>query len=352
MREVNLNGIDLNLVPPLEALLRERNVTRAAAAVGMSQPAMSRALARLRAALGDPLLLRGKRGLVLTPRAQALVPVVTGAMGQLKGVFQPQSFDPAEANRLIRIASSDTQSILLGPPLVARLIRQAPSVTLQMVPYIPDLALRLEDGSIDFAFALASTPLPVGARSTPIADDRLAVVMRRGHPAAKRRWTMADYGRFGHATIAILGDQQSDMDAVLAKAGISRKVAFTSPHFTAALATVAATDLVTTISETFARRFADPLGLVIKPAPFAAANLPMILVWSHVRAHDPLLLWFRGLVAEVAQETFFRSRRTGAPRAPCSTALCSVERLVPVATPRCTRTASRIGPSPSQRRKS
>jgi DNA-binding transcriptional LysR family regulator len=129
-------------------------------------------LARLRAALGDPLLLRGKRGLVLTPRAQALMPVVTGAMGQLKGVFQPPSFDPAEANCLIRIASSDSQSILLGPPLVAHLIRQAPSVTLQMVPYIPDLALHLEDGSIDFAFPLASTPLPAGARSTPVADDR------------------------------------------------------------------------------------------------------------------------------------------------------------------------------------
>jgi DNA-binding transcriptional LysR family regulator len=105
-----------------------------------------------------------------------------------------------------------------------------------MVPYTPDLALRLEDGSIDFAFALASTPLPAGAQSMPIAVDRLAVVMRRGHPAAKRRWTMRDYGSFGHATIAILGDQQSEMDAVLAKAGTSRKIVFTSPHFMAALA--------------------------------------------------------------------------------------------------------------------
>ena len=303
MREVNLNGVDLNLLPPLEALLRLRHVTRAASEVGLSQPAMSRALARLRAVLGDPLLVRGQSGLVLSPRAQALLPAVVGALSQLKGVFQEPSFDPSTAERIIRIAATDTHTILFGPAIIARLSREAPSIALQMVPYSPDISTRMEDGSVDFAFALASSQLPSGARSMPIATDRLAVVMRRGHPAAKRRWTLADYGRFKHATVAILGDRQSEMDTILAEAGITRTIAFTSPHFTAALATVAATDMVTTISESFARRLAPLFHLIIKPAPFPAAALPLTLVWSHVHEHDPLLAWFRGIVKGVAHKT-------------------------------------------------
>ena len=314
MREVNLNGVDLNLLPPLEALLRLRHVTRAASEVGLSQPAMSRALARLRAVLGDPLLVRGQSGLVLSPRAQSLLPAIATAVTQLKGLFQEPSFDPSTAERIIRIAATDTQTILLGPAIIARLVREAPSMTLQMVPYASDLATRMEDGSVDFAFALASTPLPVGARSMPIAADRLAVVMRRGHPAAQRRWTLTDYGRYSHATVGIFGDRQSEMDTILAAAGITRRISFTSPHFTAALATVAATDMVTTISESFARRLAPLFRLVIKAAPFPAAALPITLVWSHVREHDPLLAWFRGIVKDAARETLGAFAERGAPR--------------------------------------
>jgi DNA-binding transcriptional LysR family regulator len=303
MHGVNLNGIDLNLLPPLEALLRLRHVTRAASEVGLSQPAMSRALARLRAVLGDPLLVRGQSGFVLSPRAQMLLPAVVAALAQLKGVFQEPSFDPTAEKRIIRIAATDTQTILLVPAIVARLAREAPSVTLQMVPYASDLFARMEDGSVDFAFALASTPLPSGARSMPLAADRLVVVMRRGHPAAKRRWTLADYGRYGHATVAIFGDRQSEMDTILADAGITRRIAFTSPHFTAALATVAATDMVTTISESFARRLAPLFRLAIRPAPFPASALPITLVWSQVREHDPLLAWLRRIIKDAASKT-------------------------------------------------
>jgi DNA-binding transcriptional LysR family regulator len=310
MREVNLNGIDLNLVPPLEALLRRRNVTHGASDVGLSQPAMSRALSRLRAVLNDPLLVRGRGGFVLTPRALALVPVVAAAMAQFKDVFQVSSFDPATAERVIRIAAADTQTILLGPRLMARLAVEAPSISVELVAYRGDLAARMEDGTIDFAFALASTPLPTGTRSLPLATDRLALVMRRGHPAARRKWTLADYGKYNHATVALLGDRQSDMDTLLADGGVTRKIAFTSPHFMAALATVATTDIVTTISETFARQFAKSFDVVIKQPPFAPVALPMILVWSHIRDHDAVLTWFRGLVKDVAHEVFgVRARR-------------------------------------------
>jgi DNA-binding transcriptional LysR family regulator len=304
MREVNLAGLDLNLLPPLEALLRRRNVTRAAADVGLSQPAMSRALSRLRALVGDQLLVRGRGGLVLTPRAQQLAPQVSRTLGELKGLFQPPSFDPAEAHRTIRIAAADTQTVLLVPGIARRLSREAPGIELRMEPYGPDLIARMEQGTLDLAFALATTPLPAGTMSEPIADDRLALVMRRGHPAAGRAWTIADYGRFDHVSVALLGDGRSEIDTLLAAAGVTRRIALVTPHFTAALATVAATDMITTISETFARRFARTFALALREPPFAEAALRTTLVWSQVRAADPVLVWFRQLVRDVAAKVY------------------------------------------------
>ena len=301
MHETNLAGVDLNLLPCLEALLRRRNVTQAAADVGLSQPAMSRALSRLRALLQDPLLVRGRNGFVLTPKASRLAGPLGGALGDLRSLFTDRAFDPAAAQRTVRIAASDTQTILLTPVVTRRLALEAPGIDLRMEPYGPDLADRMEAGTLDLAFALATTPLPPGAMSEPIAADRLALVMRQDHPAAMRPWSIEDYGRFHHVGVSLLGDGRSELDAILAAAGVTRRIALTTPHFMAALAAVAATDLVTTISRTFARRFAEGFGLVLKDPPFAQIDLTTTIVWSRVRAGDPLLGWMRGVLRQAAQ---------------------------------------------------
>ncbi len=300
MRELNIHGIDLNLLPALAALLRQRNVTRAASEAGLSQPAMSRALGRLRALLDDPLLVRGSRGFVLTPRATALQPQLEAMLGGLGAMLRPPVFDPALARRTIRLAGADSHSVGLLPPLMARLARDAPGIDLRMEPYGVDLQARMESGAIDLAFAVASSPLPPGAMSAPVTEDRLALVMRQDHPAAGRDWSIADYGRWGHVGVALLGDGQSDLDAELAAAGVQRRMALVTPHFTAALAAVAETDLVTTISERFARRFADAFGLVLKRPPLIGIDMQVTIVWSHVRNSDPVLAWFRALLTEVA----------------------------------------------------
>ncbi len=216
MREENIAGLDLNLLPALEALLRRRSVTQAAADVGLSQPAMSRALARLRDLHGDPLLVRTAHGYGLTPRAVAIQAQLAPAMRLLRDVFHPPSFDPATARRTIRLAAADVQTVLLVPPLMARLAREAPGLDLRIEPYGPDLMVRLESGALDFSFALATTPLPPGIGADPIGRDRLVLVMRRDHPAANQSWTMADYGRWEHAGVSIFGDGQTELDARLA----------------------------------------------------------------------------------------------------------------------------------------
>jgi DNA-binding transcriptional LysR family regulator len=300
MRDVNIAGLDLNLVPALEALLRRRNVTRAADDVGLSQPAMSRALARLRALQNDPLLVRTRAGYVLTPRAQAIQPQLAAAVRNLREVFQHSGFDPRIEQRTLRLVAADSQAILLGPGIMARLAAEAPGVDLRFESYGPDAATRVERGDVDLAFALSSVPLPPGIYSQSIGEDRLALVLRHGHPMADQPWTIADYAAVKHVTVALVGDGQSEMDARLAAAGVVRRIAHVTPYFAAALEVVAATDMVTTVSAALARRFAPSLGLVLREPPFTPHTLELTLVCSHVRAADSFLIWFRNLVREIA----------------------------------------------------
>jgi DNA-binding transcriptional LysR family regulator len=300
MHQVNISGIDLNLVPALDALLRLRNVTRAAEEVGLSQPAMSRALSRLRDLHRDPLLVRTGTGYALTPKARALQPQLNAAVRSLRDVFQQQTFDPGMERRTLRVAATDAQATLLAPALMRRLAVEAPGVDLRIEGYGANLLDRFDNGTLDLAFALSSTPLPAGAYSEVVLQDRLALVMRRAHPAARRKWSIADYGKYNHVGVAVIGDGQSEMDALLAAKGVTRRIALVTPSFVAALAAVAQTDMVTTLSAALARRFAKPFDLIVKAPPVGDDSLTMTLVSSHVRAQDPLLVWFRNLVRQVA----------------------------------------------------
>jgi DNA-binding transcriptional LysR family regulator len=300
MRELNIFGLDLNLLPALDALLRRRNVTHAAADAGLSQPAMSRALARLRLLQDDPLLVRSRAGYVLTPHAVAIQPRVAMALNEIREVFQRKSFDASLERRTLRLAAADGHTILILPGVAARLASEAPGVDLRAETYGPATLARLESGDLDLAFALSSTPLPSGAYSEIVYEDHLALVMRRGHPAARRPWTIADYGAYQHVGVALIGDGRSEIDTLLAAAGVTRRIALVTPHFMAALAAVAESDFVTTVSASLARRFADTFNLQLKKPPFGEMLSQTTLVSSHVRASDPFLGWFREVVREVA----------------------------------------------------
>jgi DNA-binding transcriptional LysR family regulator len=304
MREVNISAIDLNLLPALEALLKRRNVSHAAHEVGLSQPAMSRALARLRDVLGDPLLVRAPGGgYALSPRATALSVQLATTLDHVKAVFRDPGFDPATTERTVRIAGIDIHTILLAPALMARLAKEAPGIDIRFEGYGPDLVERIETGRLDLAFAQSNTPLPPGARSAPFARDRLALVLRSGHPMAKRKWTVEDYGRVDHVGISIFGDAGSELDAQLARTGVKRRMALVTPHFMAALSAVSQTDLATTVSRAFATRFADTFGLILKEPPLPDTDLDLTFVWSHVRAADPVLAWIREVIREVGGRT-------------------------------------------------
>jgi DNA-binding transcriptional LysR family regulator len=304
MREVNIAGVDLNLLPALEALIRRRNVTRAGADVGLSQPAMSRALARLRDLLGDPILVKTPGGLAPTARAQALLPQLSASLDQLGGVVRPPAFEAQALDRTFYLAAADVLSLLIGPPLLARLRRLSPRASLRFVPLAADLRERIEAGDVDVVFATATSPLPPGAHSEPLAEDGLALVARRGRRPADFVWTLEDYAAQDHATVAIFGDRLTEIDAELAEAGLVRRIVFTSPHFVAALAAVGASDCVTTLSAALARRFADAFGLALYDPPLRQKAQTLTTVVAATRARDPALVWLRARLKEAADEAY------------------------------------------------
>jgi DNA-binding transcriptional LysR family regulator len=213
MRDLNLRSVDLNLLPALDALLRLRHVTRAAEEVGLSQPAMSHMLGRLRQVLGDDLLVRGPAGLALTARAAEIAPRVAAVLNVTRTIYRPPSFDISKVRRVLHVVACDLHSVLFGPPLMNRIREEAPGIELSIENYTRTIFKRLEEGSVDLVFADAQTPLPPGAVSTVIGEDRYALVMREKHPAAGKKWTVAEYGKWDSAVVSIFGDGQTDVDA-------------------------------------------------------------------------------------------------------------------------------------------
>ncbi|MBL8943295.1 MAG: LysR family transcriptional regulator [Myxococcales bacterium] len=304
------DAIDLNLLRVLDALLATRSVTAAAERLGLSQSATSHALARLRDAMGDALLVRGRGGLVPTARAEAMRGDLADALAAMQRVVaRPEPFEPSTARRTFRIASADYTEFLLLPPLMRRLADSAPHVDLVMRNTGAELIGELTRGDCDVGIGPAvSTNDRPGIRSRALFDDAFVCVVRRDHPALGRRWTPERFAGFAHAFIAPRGQPGGIVDDALARLGLTRRVALMVPDFLAAPFVIAQTDLVLTLPERVARAFAASLPLVIVPPPLEVAGFSMMLLW-HDRVHDePGQRWLRERIVDAAQEA--------TPRAP------------------------------------
>jgi DNA-binding transcriptional LysR family regulator len=297
-----LAGIDLNLLVALDALLTETHVTRAARRVGLTQPAMSHALARLRQLLDDPLLVRTTRGMAKTPRAAALGPDVRRILGDIETALRPSGpFDPSAVKRTFTIATADYASFVLLPSLIARLEATAPGIDLRVVPIpsaLPDLASALED-AVDLALTPPNTASPA-LYQKPLLEDRFVCVVRRGHPRIKTKLTLRRFVAEKHLFIALRGTPGGAVDTALATIGQARRVGVMVPHFTVAPFLVATSDLVLTLAERMARRFAELLPLRLFPTPLEVPGFSIAQVWHARRHKDPAHVWLRAEVSKVA----------------------------------------------------
>ena len=299
----NISRADLNLFVVFEAIHAHGGVTRAAEALNLSQPAISHALARLREQVGDPLFVRAGRRLAPTPAAQAMIGPVREALRLFEGALGPQAgFDPGASSRSFSIGMRALMESANLHPLALRLRRLAPGVALVSRGYDRRrLAPLLASGELDAAVDVF-LPLPPEVKRLRLSRARAVVALRRGHPAAAGGLDLETYLRGEHVLVSSRPHGGGPEDVALARIGRARRIALRCQEVTAALAMVAQTDLMLTMSETLARRAAGWFDGPTPPVPFAAAELDTYLYWHENADHDPAGQWFRQVALDAAAE--------------------------------------------------
>lgn len=300
---MDFHGIDLNLLAAFDALMSERNVTRAAARVGVSQPAMSAALSRLRTLLGDPLFLRSAEGLLPTPRARDLAGPVSQALRQIESALVSKpAFVPGEASLTFTLGLSDYPAFVLLPALLQALGRQAPAVGVNVHAFSDrDRAVELLDaGTIDAAIGVPPTQPESRILARPLLRDEFVTIVRREHPAARRGMDMKTYLSLSHVLVSPEGDRHGHVDQALAPLGKNRTLGLTLPHMFAAPAVVARTDLTATVLRRVALHAGDRRSLVLFPPPVRLQDVVFDLIWHRRNDAHPAQQWLRDLIAATA----------------------------------------------------
>ncbi|WP_437632901.1 LysR family transcriptional regulator [Sorangium sp. So ce854] len=293
---MRLQSVDTHLVVALHALLQERSVTRAARRVGVTQPSMSHALARLRAHFDDPLLVQVGRQMTLSERARDLAPRAAEAVERLEQVFRPaERFDPRRSQRTFRLVATDNLELLVLPALTALLAAEAPRVNLRCRNIPADYADLLRRGEIDGKLGRGG-PVPDGCRSTLLAAEQIVCVMRRGHPASRRPLTAARYAACEHLMVSPHGGDHGAIDHALAERGLRRRVTLTVSHFLVAPFIVSGSDLLLTVSARVAAALARRLDLVVRPCPFGTKSYTLTLVWPERSEGDEGHRWLRAAI--------------------------------------------------------
>jgi DNA-binding transcriptional LysR family regulator len=298
MHQVDLSAVDLNLLKLFEALVRERSVTQAGLRLGLSQPAASRALARLRTMLGDRLVVRGKLGLELTPRGEMLAGRVSRLLDDARGIVAPAVFDPASATGRITIAAHDHLSLLVLAGLMARFEQHAPALSLHIAQPAGDNVRLVEQGTADLALGMFET-LPGSLYRRGLYTDSFVCVVRSGHPGVAGGLSLERYLALRHVTVTISGVGESAVDVALSALGLARHVALRVPHFIAGAMLVAESDMVLTLPGRLARRLAEQLPLMLVDLPLQVAPFAPAMIW-HERFHgDPAHMWVRQQLVDV-----------------------------------------------------
>jgi DNA-binding transcriptional LysR family regulator len=300
--DVRLTDVNLNLLVALDALLREGSVTRAAERVGVSQSAMSHTLRQLRELFGDPLLVRGKGGMVPTPRAEALVVPLRRGLGELKKALGRQAgFSPEETTRTVRVATADGISVALLPPVLDIVRREAPGLDLDVVPLeLANIGMQLEAGEVDVAIGVGFPPL-TGLRTRKLIEARFVCVVREGHPCVGDHLTLETWAKLPHALVGTGRSGPGIVDTALAEVGLERRVALRVRSFVAAPLIVAKSDLVLTLVEGLARPFLDAYPLRVFEPPLRLPDITIRMVWHERFGADPALTWFRDVLHRAAQ---------------------------------------------------
>ncbi len=299
--------VDLNLLVVLDTLRRTRSVSRAARELGLTQSGASRALARLRAQIGDPLFVVTQGGLVPTPACEALADDLARLLEAANRVYAREAFVPAEARGQLRLGLPDHMAYLYGAAILAALHAEAPGVDLELRSFSPDWRADLEQGRSDLAFTVLR-----GARGAlrqrKVVEDPWVVLLRRGHPALDAPWSTKRYAEGEHAIMGVPGSGPSAIDRALRQRGLSRRVVFRASSPLVVALSAAQSDLRVTTTRALAHTLARSLPLELRRLPLEVAPLSLPLVW-HERQHAVARQrFFRELVAKTVARVEAESR--------------------------------------------
>lgn len=302
MHNQNLNRADLNLLVVFDAVARTRSVTIAADALSLSQPAVSHALKRLRTMMGDPLFLRRRDRLVLTPRAEDCVADVEAILAAAGRVLKAEGFDPETTARSFRFGASDYAMMTAIPGVVRKLRMVAPRARIDVAHVDTGLFRRLAKRELDIAFVGASRPDGPFASQELFREHLVGLVCQR-HPlaikAGQGKLTLKDYLAYPHVAVTFRSRRQSSIDAKLAELGKTRRVAMVTPNFAANIASLQGTDLIMSLPSRLAS-VAQQRGLVVFKLPLAVPDYPYLMSWHRSTDGDPALMWLRKLISEAA----------------------------------------------------
>ena len=297
MSTFDYRTFNFNLVPALAALLRHRAVGAAAREVGVSQSAMSHALAKLRGQLGDPLLIPQGRRFVLSARAQEIAASLPGVLEQLEDVLGGRpTFDPASASLTLHVASVDYFEFTALPAVMAYLREHAPGVRLSLERLTGESAAALQAGRLDFILGGTGLVRGAGIEGAILYREPFKVIARAGHPTIRRRLSLRRYLEAEHVVVRFEGRGRGVVDRILAEQGHERRVGLWVPHFVSAPLVVAESDMISTVASAVAQRARALLDVRVFEPPIPLPTAPIMMWWPRAQNHDPGRLWFRELL--------------------------------------------------------
>jgi DNA-binding transcriptional LysR family regulator len=297
---MNLRSIDLNLLVIFDALMTERHVTRAAARIAMSQPAMSNALSRLRHIFKDELFIRTAGRMEPTPRALELGVAVQQILRQAERLMSTDvAFEPRSSDREFSARMSDLVGYLALPHIAQHLRSEAPAMVLNIVHISPEATvIALEADELDFALSMDLSH-GKSIRAEPLFTDRMCCVMRADHPLAKLELTLTRFLKYRHMRVAMSPTDIRFVDNVLAELGQRRRVALTVPHWLLVPRTLVETDLLAVVSGKLAEQFTGAGEIIAKPLPFESQPFDWQIYWHRRYDKSVAHTWMRQTVMEV-----------------------------------------------------
>jgi DNA-binding transcriptional LysR family regulator len=296
---MNLRELDLNLLVIFNQLLVDRSVSVSAESLGLTQPAVSNALKRLRITFNDELFVRTTNGMQPTPFAVQLAEPVSQAIGLLHGAInRHDEFDPATSRKRFVVAMTDIGEIYFVPRLIDALLKLAPGISVSTLRSNAQLSESLASGEVDLAVGLLPD-LQAGFYQRRLFHHRYVCLCRKDHPLTQQPMTREGFCEFGHVRIVAASTGHGEIDTHMQRAGLQREIRLEVPHFVAVGHILQNTDLIATVPERFANSCAQPFGLTSLPVPLPLPEIAINLFWHGKYNRDPANKWFRQLMFDL-----------------------------------------------------